>query len=237
MYCPYCGAWNPGDSKFCGKCGRRLQVTAQSQQGMGKGLCLLLAVAGVFLFLLVVAGGVFLLRERFTSFWQSLVAPPTPTFAIPTKTPSPMEMPAQAIATPLPSPSPLPTATAVPTPTALPTATNTPMPPQRIFKLIYRNCIPHALSLGSVKGQVFDKMGKVIPGAKVRITINGYEWRSDANPATTNVDGWYEWVLEPGQRVKFVELMVNGESVPFTPSDLEVIATSGCFQRVDFIEQ
>ncbi|MGB9880639.1 MAG: zinc-ribbon domain-containing protein [Anaerolineae bacterium] len=237
MYCPYCGAWNPEDSKFCGKCGQRLQVTTQSQQGMGKGLCLLLAVVGAFLSLLVVAGGVFLLRERFALVWQGLGTQPTPAFAIPTETPSPTEMPTQATAAPSPFPSLSPTATTAPTPTALPTATKTPLPPQRTFKLIYKNCIPHALSLGSVKGQVFDKMGKVIPGAKVRITINGYEWRSDANPATTNVDGWYEWVLEPGQRVKFVELIVNGESVPFIPSDLEVIATSGCFQRVDFVEQ
>ncbi|MBC7231647.1 MAG: zinc-ribbon domain-containing protein [Chloroflexi bacterium] len=237
MYCPYCGAWNPEDSKFCGKCGRRLQAASQSRQGRGKGLCLLLAVIGTFLILLVVAGSAFLLRERLALVWQSFVARPTAALVIPTETPSPTPMPMLAAVTPSPSPSPSPTATELPIPTSSPTATATPLPPQRTFKIIYRNCIPHALSLGSVKGQVFDRTGRVIPGAKVRIMINGYEWQSDANPATTNVDGWYEWVLEPGQRVKFVELIVNGKSVPFTPRDLEVVATSGCFQRVDFVEQ
>jgi len=91
--------------------------------------------------------------------------------------------------------------------------------------------------LGSVKGQVFDKAGKVIAGAKVRITIDDYEWQSDANPATTNSEGWYEWVLEPRQRVKFVELIIDGRSVPFLPKDFEVMANSGCFQRVEFIEE
>lgn len=236
MYCPYCGAWNPEDSKFCGKCGRRLQIISRSGQGAGRSWCLLTAIVAAF-FLLIVAVIAFLLREQLVLVWQGLVASPTATLVIPTAAPSPTEMPVPATATPSPSPSPSPIATELPTPTASPTATETPLPPQRTFKLIYRNCIPHALALGSVKGQVFDKTGRVVPGAKVRITINGYEWQSDANPATTNADGWYEWVLEPGQKVKFVELIVNGKSVPFTPRDLEVTATPGCFQRVDFVEQ
>ncbi|MGQ9493182.1 MAG: zinc-ribbon domain-containing protein [Anaerolineae bacterium] len=235
MYCPYCGAWNPEDSKFCGKCGRQLQAAARSQQGMGSGLCLLLALIGMLLFLATLAGTVFWLRHRIAFVWQSFRAQPTATSVLPTSSPSPTETPIQATATLSPSPS--PTATETPVLTVSPTATVKPTPPQRTFRLIYRNCIPHALSLGSVKGQVFDKTGKVIPGAKVRITINGYEWQSDANPATTNVDGWYEWILESGQRIQFVELIVDGKSVPFSPRDLEVIATSGCFQRVDFVEQ
>jgi hypothetical protein len=88
-----------------------------------------------------------------------------------------------------------------------------------------------------VKGQVFDKKGAVIAGAKVRITIDGYDWKSDANPATTNGDGWYEWILQIGQKVKFAELIVDGQAVSFSPTDLEVKATGGCFERVDFIEQ
>jgi hypothetical protein len=87
-----------------------------------------------------------------------------------------------------------------------------------------------------VKGQVFDKKGVVIPGAKIRITIDGYDWKSDANPAATNGDGWYEWILQVGQTVKFVELIVDGQPLSFSPADLEVKATGGCFQRVDFIE-
>lgn len=237
MYCPYCGAWNPGDSKFCGKCGRRLQVASRPRQHAGQSWCLMVALAGAFLSLLIVAVGVFFLREQLVLVWQGLVASPTATLVMPTVVPSPTEISASATATPSPSPSPSPTATELPTPTALPTVTATPLPPQRTFKATYWGCIPHALSLGSVKGQVFDKTGKVIPGAKVRITINGYEWQSEANPATTNVDGWYEWVLEPGQKVRFVELIVNGKSVPFAPRDLEVTATAGCFQRVDFVEQ
>ena len=102
---------------------------------------------------------------------------------------------------------------------------------------MYKQCIPHGFGLGSVKGQVFDKGGKIIPGAKVRITINGYEWRSEANPATTNQDGWYEWTLEVGQKVQFVELFVGGKSVPFSPKGFEVEARGGCFQRVDFVEE
>jgi hypothetical protein len=91
--------------------------------------------------------------------------------------------------------------------------------------------------LGSVKGQVFDKKGNVIQGAQVRITIDGYDWKSDANPATTNPDGWYEWILAVGQKIKFVELTVDGKPVPFSPQELEVTTTGGCFQRVDFVEQ
>nr|MBC7245457.1 carboxypeptidase regulatory-like domain-containing protein [Chloroflexota bacterium] len=178
-----------------------------------------------------------MLRDRLALVWQSFVVQPTATSAFPGIFPSPTKTLVQATATPFPSPSPSPTVTETPAPTLSPTPTEKPTPPQRVFRLVYRNCIPHALSLGSVKGQVFDKTGKVIPGAKVRITINGYEWQSDANPATTNVDGWYEWILEPGQRVQFVELIVDGKSVPFSPRDLEVTATSGCFQRIDFVEQ
>ncbi len=88
-----------------------------------------------------------------------------------------------------------------------------------------------------MKGQVFDKKGAVIAGAKVRITIDGYDWKSDANPATTNGDGWYEWILQVGQKVKFAELIVDGQAVSFSPPDLEVKAIGGCFERVDFIEQ
>ena len=108
---------------------------------------------------------------------------------------------------------------------------------QQAFRLIYRQCVPHGSSLGSVKGQVFDSKGKVIVGARVRIRINDFDWQSDANPATTNADGWFEWTLETGQKVKFVELIVAGRSVPFSPNDLEVEAQGGCFQRVDFVEQ
>ena len=198
---------------------------------------MVIAVAATLVLVAAIAVGAFRMRDRLTHAWQSFFAQPTPIVATPT--PSSTPVPISATGTPLPSPTPSPTASATPTPIPAlsPTPTPTPTPPLRTFRLVYRNCIPHALSLGSVKGQVFAKSGKVIPGAKVRITINGYEWQSDANPANTNPDGWYEWTLEAGQRIKFVELIVDGQSVPFAPHDLEVIATGGCFQRVDFVEQ
>ncbi len=142
-------------------------------------------------------------------------------------------------ATPLPPPSPSLTATQTPTlaPALSPTPTSTPTPPERTFKLVYRNCTPHAQSLGSVKGQVLNKQGIVISGAKVRISIDGQDWKSDANPATTNADGWYEWILQVDQKIKFVELTVDGQAVSFAPRDLEVKSTGGCFQRVDFVEE
>lgn len=233
MYCPYCGAPNQMEGQFCTACGQPLPTTKGTHQNR---LLMYLAgvAAGLFLCLAVMALGAFAMRDRLTRAWLSLITEPTPIAVAPTSLPT--EVPTQPTNTPLPSPSPSPTV-ALPTPNPFPTATQMPTPRPRTFALVYRQCIPHGFSLGSVKGQVFDKKGKVIPGAKVRITINGYEWKSDANPATTNADGWYEWTLEPGQKVKFVDLMVDGRSVPFAPRDLEVVATGGCFQRIDFVEQ
>jgi len=233
MYCPSCGAWNPEESEFCAKCGRPLHTTDRQQSKKGISLCLAVLALGVILFIIITAIGAYLMRDRLALVWQSLTAQPTPVAVV--TTPAPTGAPMQLTPTPLPSLS--PTATELPTTTPSITPTQEPTSRQRTFKLVYKECIPHALSLGSVKGQVFDKKGKVIPGAKVRIMINDYEWESDANPATTNWDGWYEWVLEPGQRVKFVELIIDGHSVPFSPRDFEVTATSGCFQHVDFVEQ
>ncbi len=235
MYCSNCGAWNPEESEFCAKCGRPLQAASKQRQTKRTGLCLVIAIAGVLLFVAIVAVGAFLVRDHLARIWQGFTAQPTQVAVIPT--PLPTEAPIQATVTPTLLPSPSPISTELPTPTPSLTPTQKATPPQPTFKLVYRECIPHGLSLGSVKGQVFDKKGKVIPGAKVRIMINDYEWESEANPATTNSEGWYEWILEPGQRVKFVELIVAGQSVPFSPRDFEVEATGGCFQRVDFEQQ
>ena len=234
MYCPYCGAWNPEESKYCAKCGQRLQSPAQESSGIGTGLIVVIAAVTAGALIAIAA---FLARDRLTRAWQGFFARPTEVAAIATSTASPV--PVRPTATLPPTVLPSPTSTAVPT--ATPSLTRapetTPTPKQRTFKLVYRDCVPHGFSLGSVKGQVFDKAGRVIPGARIRITINGYEWKSDANPATTNSEGWYEWVLEPGQKVQFVELIVDGRSVPFLPSGFEVKASGGCFQRVDFVEQ
>lgn len=254
MYCASCGAWNPDDSKFCGKCGRHVQTTTGTPSRFGEGgaqpsrtgLCLITLMAGILIALGAVAIGAFVLRDQLSTIWPRSSVRPTDVVA--SLTPSVTRAPVGATATLLPSPSPTEagqstapppavTATLTPTPARSPTPTPTSTPPGRTFKLVYRDCMPHAQSLGSVKGQVLDKKGAAIPGAKVRITIDGYDWKSDANPATTNADGWYEWILQVGQKVKFVELTIDGQSVSFSPKDLEVKAIGGCFQRVDFIEQ
>jgi len=255
MYCPSCGAWNPDDSKFCGKCGRSVRAAAvasrqqsgvdaaPSGEGTGGtrssrgGLCLVVLMAGIILALAAVAIGAYVLRDQLGDLWPKAAVEPTAIVASPT--PAATSAPVVPTATLLPSPSPELTATQAPTTTPVqsPTPSATPTPRPRTFKLAYSGCIPHAQSLGSVKGQVLNKNGSPIAGAKVRVTINGYDWQSDANPATTNPDGWYEWILQVDQQLKFVELIVDGKSVSFAPTDVEVKSMGGCFQRVDFIEQ
>jgi hypothetical protein len=213
MYCTNCGAWNQEESEFCANCGRPLGEK-KSQRKSGPGLCLLLALG---LVVVLIAAGVLAYnqRNRIAKALVGYFVASTPTIVIPTVTP-----------TQLP-----------PTATTAPSATPKPTVAQPSFKLLYKQCVPHGSGLGSVKGQVFDKSGKVIPGAKVRIRINDYDWESAANPATTNAEGWFEWTLEAGQKVKFMELIVAGRSVPFAPQGFEVKAQGGCFQRVDFVEQ
>ena len=89
--------------------------------------------------------------------------------------------------------------------------------------------------MGSVKGQVFDSNGRVIVNAYVEIMVE--DQSGLVAPARTNEQGWYEWVLGSGQKVRFVSLTVNGRRVSFSPSDFEVRAESGCFQHVDFVQR
>jgi predicted nucleic acid-binding Zn ribbon protein len=233
MFCKSCGAWNPDESRFCGKCGKRLEDTRQAQRRFA----VTATMAGVLVVLAILCVGAFAMRDRLAQAWQVLVGQPTEVAVPPTASPTQVPIAATATPTLTSAPSPSPTVTEVPTPMLSATPTETATPRSREFKLLYRECIPHGFALGSVKGQVFDKSGQVIPSAKVRITINGYAWESEANPATTNSAGWYEWTLEVGQKVQFVELIVGGEPVPFSPRGFEVEATGGCFQRVDFVEQ
>ncbi|UCC65281.1 MAG: hypothetical protein JSV36_09680, partial [Anaerolineae bacterium] len=151
-------------------------------------------------------------------------------------------------ATPAPSPTlsptatdtlgpiPTPTFSPAPTSTRTPTVTATPTVPAKAFELVYLGCQPHTSDLGSVKGQVFDTTGTVIPGAQVEILINGQRWDDPANPAKTNEEGWYEWVLGTGQVIRFVALYVDAERVSFASGvdPVEVEARAGCFQHVNF---
>jgi len=237
MYCTNCGAWNPDESKYCGKCGQQLESTDKKRRTIP--VSLMVGLAALLLVAIIAAVAAFLSRDRLVRAWNSFFAQPTRVAVLPAVTMTQIPIAATAMATPTAQPTHTATPTVLATLSPIPTATTqaSPTPKGRTFKLVYLDCIPHGLSLGSVKGQVFDKAGNVIPGAKVRITINGYEWKSDANPATTNSAGWYEWILEVGQGVQFVELVVDGRTVPFTPHDFEVEARASCFQRVDFVEQ
>jgi hypothetical protein len=142
---------------------------------------------------------------------------------------------AQPTATPVP-PTPTSTSTPVPTATQTPVPTATPVP-RDLFVIEYLECQTHRFGLGSVKGQVFDREGKIIQGAQVEVWLNGIPWESSANPATTNEDGWYEWILSLDQTVRFYALYVRGRQVDIDPIDFEVPTISGCFQQVNFRQQ
>ena len=103
--------------------------------------------------------------------------------------------------------------------------------------LEYLDCKEHRSGLGSVKGQVFDREGNIIQGAQVEIWLNGAPWESSSNPATTNEDGWFEWVLSLDQMVRFNALYVNGQQVDLESAGFEVLTISGCFQHVNFRQQ
>jgi hypothetical protein len=104
------------------------------------------------------------------------------------------------------------------------------------FVIQYKGCIGGpSRGIGPVKGQVFRRSGQIIVGAVVEILIEGQ--RGIVPPGRTNQDGWYEWNLTPGQRVRFVSLVVDGRPVAFTPANFEVVSTGGCYQWVDFVER
>jgi hypothetical protein len=177
-------------------------------------------------------------------------ATPVATVAISTATPVPTDTPTAApTATPTHTPTHTPTATAPPTPTHTPaavvpspptdtpSATATAAPSELSFAVEYLGCKSHAIKHGSVKGQVFDRQGSVIPGAQVEIWIDGQRWDDPANPATANQDGWYEWVLALDQVIRIVALYIDGQEVAIYPDNLEVPSVSRCFQHVNFRQQ
>lgn len=100
------------------------------------------------------------------------------------------------------------------------------------YTLDARGCIAHDMQLGQVKGQVFDREGKVVVNAVVTITIDGQA--GVVPPGRTNEAGWYEFNLKDGQTARFVALEVAGQPAAFAPPNYEVKARSGCYQRVDF---
>ena len=107
----------------------------------------------------------------------------------------------------------------------------------QIFVIEYHGCVDHYSQLGSVKGRVFDKDGRIIQGAAVTIGIGGGVWDDPANPAVTNEDGWYEWWLGVDQRISFLQLDIKGVRAQFAPKPFEVTTYSACFQHIDFREQ
>jgi hypothetical protein len=112
-----------------------------------------------------------------------------------------------------------------------------PQPGEAEFTLDYKGCVPHAFGLGSVKGQVLDRAGNPIVGAQVEMWLNGQRWEDTANPAATNEDGWYEWVLVLDQSVTIYALYVDGRRVGFAPMDLQFITKAGCFHHANFVQQ
>jgi len=162
---------------------------------------------------------------------------PVPTAtAIPTPTDVPTDTPTAVIPpTPTDAPTDTPMAIVSPTSTAAPIATATPI--GLSFAVEYLGCKSHALKLGSVKGQVFDRQGRIMPGAQVEIWIDGNYWDDPANPATANRDGWYEWVLALDQVIRITALYVDGQEVAIYPDNLEVRSVSECFQHVNFRQQ
>jgi len=119
-------------------------------------------------------------------------------------------------------------------PTRRPTVTVTVTPaPGIVFAIEHLGCQTHSSTLGSVKGQVFDAAGDVIPGAQVEIWIDGARWDDPANPARTNKEGWYEWTLSLDQTIRFVALYVDDLQMAIEPQDFEVQTVSGCFQHVN----
>lgn len=107
---------------------------------------------------------------------------------------------------------------------------------QHIFVIEYQGCVGGvSRSIGPVKGQVFDKSGRIIVGAVVTILVEGQS--NIVPPGRTNEAGWYEWNLSPGQRVTFASLTVGGHRASFAPQNFEVRSQGGCFQHVNFRER
>jgi len=124
-----------------------------------------------------------------------------------------------------------PTAGASPTPaeTVTPTATGNAASVGG-YRVEYMGCTKHASNTGTVKGQVFDRQGRVVVGAEVFISID--DWAYDKS-AVSNGEGWYEFYLQKGQRVKIRALRIKGADMALAGADQEFKARGGCFEYVN----
>lgn len=228
---------------------------AQYQQP-GRRPLLIVAVVALTVMLVAACAGIFV-RYRMGAFDELLasstpeptatVPPPTietmatdtppPTILVVTATPQTAATTPTAAATlavtlaptitPAFSPTPEGTTTAPPTEETSPAAGR--------FAIEYLGCEPHGSDIGSVKGQVFDRDGNVLPNAYVWITLNG--WPYDT-PARSNEAGWYEFFLEKGLKVQIVSMVIDGEEVELVGhQDLEFKAQGGCFEHVNLRQQ
>ncbi|MEA3407871.1 MAG: PA14 domain-containing protein [Chloroflexota bacterium] len=88
-----------------------------------------------------------------------------------------------------------------------------------------------------VKGQVFDRQGRVIANglAAVGVTVDGVYLQSPEfrNPQPTNVDGWYEIYVRPGQRIGIVKLLLDGKEVPLEGAPMEWVAKEKSWWHVN----
>lgn len=154
----------------------------------------------------------------------------SPTVLVPTSTsqatdsPTATELPATATSTP--------PATLTPEPTVTPTATD--RPSTGSFRVEYLGCISHGSGIGTVKGVVYDSKGGVIPGAEVRVTLDGYPYDQ---PAISNGAGWYEFYLEKDLKVRIASLRIQGREVPLLGQELEFESQGGCFEHVNLRQQ
>jgi len=211
---------------------------------------LILAIVALTVVVVAACVGIFLLYR--VGAFDKLLAATTPE---PTATSVPATAAATATGTPLPTilvvtatpkkPTAVPTTPAATlAPTITPAASLTPAPPATpteeagplagTFTIEYLGCEPHGSDIGSVKGQVFDRDGNIIPNAYVWITLNG--WSYDT-PARSNEAGWYEFFLEKGLKVQIVSVVINGEEVELVGNeDLEFKAQGGCFEHVNIRE-
>lgn len=127
-----------------------------------------------------------------------------------------------------------PTGGASPTPAETPSPTATENAATGVYRVEYMGCTKHASNTGTVKGQVFDRQGRVVVGAEVFISID--DWAYD-KPAASNGEGWYEFYLQKGQRIKVRALRIKGVDVALTGADQQFKAQGGCFEYVNLREE